>query len=356
MKPNIPLYKKRCLSFCLAALLFCGLTGCSERETPASPEEHLYEYEDFKPVTEIKEGNRDIYLIFKSFQSQYWQQIIQGAVDAGNAMDCNIYLGGTYYETGHELQEMLLEEAASRGADAIILAPLDSTLEVDTVLEIHEAGIPIILVDTILNSDDYDVCFMTDNLQAGELAAKEMLRQLEASGVSRDAPAQIAIQVGSTGSQTIVDRLAGFSQYWSKYAPPSWVVLDDVKCNNGDIELATQFCREYLDTYPGLKGVLGCNNGSTAGFAQGILDSGRSDITIIGFDYSDQIAQLIFSRQCPAATIVQLQYNMGQFGVTYANHIIDGTVIEQKFIDTGVYVVNRENVSTPDIQKILTHQ
>ncbi len=335
----------------LAALLFC-LSGCSPQEAPEPLQEK--QYEDFMPVTEIKEDRRDIYLILKSFTSQYWQQIIRGAADAGDLLDCNIYLGGTYYETGHEFQEMLLDEAQARGADAVLLAPLDSCLEVDAVQKIRQSKTPVILIDTILNSDDYDVCFMTDNMQAGELAAKEMLRQLEAAGVPRDFPAQVAIQVGSTGSQTIMDRLAGFSQYWSKYAPPAWTVLDDVKCNNGDFGMAEQFCMEYLETYPDLKGVFGCNNGSTVGFARGLLKTGKSDVAIIGFDYSDEIARLILSGQCPASTIVQRQYSMGFLGVKKANSILDGQAVEQKFIDTGVCVVNRENINDPDVQKILS--
>lgn len=352
MRPYVLRNRKKRAVLSLAALFLFCLGGCGKKAVPTPVQEALYE--DFSPVTEIAEGRRNIYLILKSFKSQYWQQVIQGAADAGRAMDCNIYLGGTYYETGHEFQEILLNEAHALGADAILLAPLDSTREVAAVQKIHEGGTPIILIDTILNSDDYDVCFMTDNMQAGELAAKEMLRQLEAAGVSKEAPAQIAIQVGSTSSQTIVDRLAGFSQYWSKYAPPAWTVLDDVKCNNGDLELAAQYCHEYLDTYADLKGVLGCNNGSTVGFAQGLLETGRRDVVIVGFDYSDEIAGLIASGRYAASTIVQRQYQMGFSGVEQANAILDGQTADQKFIDTGVYVVNHENVNDTDVQKILT--
>lgn len=354
MNLYIPFYKKRCFLLLLMALTFLYLAGCSKvpPQSPPPPQESAYEA--FAPITDVVEGRRDIYLVLKSFQSQYWQQVIQGAADAGSALNCNIYLGGTYFETGLELQNKLLDEAVEQSAAAIILAPIDSSLQVDTVRQIRQQGIPVVLIDTILNSSDYDVCYMTDNLQAGELAAKEMLRQLQAAGVSENTPAQIAIQVGSSGSQTIVDRLAGFSQYWSKYAPAQWVVLDDVRCNNGDIEAAARYCLEFLNTYPDLKGVLGCNNGSSAGFARGLLETGRTDVAIVGFDYSDEIAQLISSGQYPASTVIQHQYDMGYLGVRHAVSILNGEPVQQKFIDTGVRVVNKNNVNDPDIQKILT--
>lgn len=351
MRSCILLYRKRFIPLLLTAALLLCLFGCSENSTiPAK----ALSYEEFSPVTEVIEGNRNIYLVLKSFQSQYWQQVVQGAVDAGSSLNCNVYLGGTYFETGLEFQKKLLNEAVEKHADAIILAPLDSSLLIDTVQNIRSRGIPVILIDTILNSSEYDACYMTDNLQAGELAAQEMLRQLELSGVSKDAPAQIAIQVGSTGSQTIVDRLAGFSQYWSQHAPAQWTVLDDVQCNNGDTDAATRFCLEYLESYPDLKGVFGCNNGSTIGFARGLMETERTDIAIVGFDYSDEIAQLISSEQYSASAIVQQQYHMGYLGIERAVLILNGHPSPQKFIDTGVCVVNSDNINHPDIRKFLT--
>lgn len=347
--------KRRCMLLFFTTLMLLLLSGCSEnsRQQPAEKPSQGSLYEEFALVTEPVEGYRNIYLVVKSFQSQYWQQLIQGAADAGAAVNCNIYLGGTYFETGLEFQNQLLREAAASNADAIILAPIDSSLQTEIVRTVRNQGIPVILIDTILNSSDYDVCYMTDNLQAGELAARELLRQMKASGISADAPAQIAIQVGSTSSQTIVDRLAGFSQYWSKYAPPQWTVLDDVRCNDGDTDTATQFCLEYLEAYPDLKGVFGCNNGSTVGFARGLLESGRRDIALVGFDYSEEIAQLISCGQCPASTVIQHQYEMGYQGVRHAAAILDGSSVHQKFIDTGVYVVNQDNIQEPAIRELL---
>lgn len=46
-----------------------------------------------------------------------------------------------------------------------------------------------------------------------------MLRRFKERGISETEEAQVAIQIGSTGSQTITDRVNGFTEYWEANAP-----------------------------------------------------------------------------------------------------------------------------------------
>ena len=103
------------------------------------------------------------------------------------------------------------------------------------------------LVDTVTKSDNYSPALLTNSVEAGKTAAEEMIRRLKAKGLSEDETAQIAIQVGSTGSQTINDRVKGFNEYWEANAPEKWVVLnDDIKVNEGDI------CLLYTSQHAGV--------------------------------------------------------------------------------------------------------
>ncbi|MBQ9518432.1 MAG: substrate-binding domain-containing protein, partial [Firmicutes bacterium] len=198
---------------------------------------------------------------------------ISGATDAGNELDCNVYIGGCLVEGDWKTQDKLIEQALNeRKADAFVIAPASSSAQLDTIGDIYKSGKPVILVDTIINSEDYNTCYMTDNLQAGELAAKEMLSRLISSGLSEDESASIAIQIGSTSSQTIIDRLAGFNQYWAVNAPENWTVLDEVKLNNGNKDKAKQNGVDFLSDYPDLKGFFGCNNSSTVGFVSALKE------------------------------------------------------------------------------------
>jgi ribose transport system substrate-binding protein len=190
-------------------------------------------------------------------------------------------------------------------------------------------------------------------MQAGRLAAKEMLRLLEQSGKTPEEDLSIGIDINMAESQTVLERLAGFQEYWSSNAPAAWRVLEDIKINGGDIELAKQQGEEFQDEYENLAGLVGLNNGSTVGLAESVMERSRTDLALVGFDYSDEMKQMIADEQYLCSSIVQRQYDMGYESVVQACRIIDGETPEYRYVDTGVQQVNHDNVDSSDIQKIL---
>lgn len=332
-----------------AVMLF---TGCTFRksgaDTAAKPAP------DFMPLTDIVDGRKNIYLIVKNLESSYWQVVIDGAKAGGEDFGCNVYYSGSYTENDWESQERLLDDAEKAGADAVLLSPNDSVMLAEKIDEVYDKGIKMILVDTIANTQSYDICYMTDNLIAGQDAAREMLTRFKERGLSVNEEAQVCIQVGATSSQTINERLAGFLQYWTNNAPEAWEVVDDIRCNEGDAEIAVDLAEDIIDDYSeNIKGVFGTNNGSTAGFARVVADRERTDITVVGFDYSEDIAKLIDSEEYDAATMVQRQFQMSYGGVDEALKLIRGEAVEQKFVDTGVVVVNKATRHDPEVEELL---
>ena len=343
---------KRIAAVLMSAILCLSLPGCAKS---TDEEQSIKPAPDFMPLNEIVEGRKNVYLIVKVLEnSSYWQVIIDGAGDGGDDFDCNVYYSGSYVETDWESQEKLLDAAVLAGADAILLAPNDSVLLSGKIDEIYNKGIPIVLIDTITNTDSYDVCYMTDNLMAGQNAAEEMISLLRKSGTSDSDSIQIGIQVGATSSLTIIERLAGFFQYWSKNAPASWEIIPDIKCNEGNIDKAVECARELME-YPDLKGVFATNNGSTVGFAKVIMEQERKDIALVGFDYSEEMAQLLDNDEYIASTILQKQYNMGYTGVESALELTCGNEMSVKFADMGVVVVNKDTIDQAEVQEALLH-
>ncbi len=339
-----------------AASLLCSavivLTACTSDKAP----EMTAEIKPAPPFQELNmnvEGRNNIYLIVKNLESSYWQVIIKGARDAGDLYDTNIYYSGSYIETDWEGQARLMQEAVDAGADAIILAPDDSVMLSEKIGEVYDAGIPTILIDTTANTEKYDICYMTDNLMAGRIAAAEMINRLEDLGHTNEDHLQIGIEIGAVTSQTISERLAGFIMYWSDNSPENWELVTDIKCNEGIAEKSAVVAQELLDEYPNIRGLFGTNNSSTVGLATAVKDNGRTDIAIVGFDYSDEIAELITSDEYSAATVLQQQYLMTKLGVEAANILIDGGTLERKFVDTGVIAVNHDNINDKEVQEVL---
>lgn len=334
------------------AMLFC-LAGC-EQEEPDT----VSEFEPapgFSPLTEIKEGRKNIYLIIKTLNSDYWDVVVDGAKAGGEDFDCNVYYSGCNIESDWESQSRLMDEAIDAGADAVLLAPNDSVKLSAEIEKVYSNGIKMVLVDTIAITDSYDVCFMTDNLMAGQLASAEMIEQLHKKGYSDNDTIQVGVQVCATATQTINERLAGFLQFWSNYAPDNWTVISDIKFNEGDIERGCQCTRDLLNNYPDIKGVFGSDNVSTTSLAAIIKEKERTDIVVVGFDHSPEISELINSEEYTASSVLQKQFNMSYDGVKTALDLIDGKKMEQKFVDTGIIVVNSNNLNDPEVRETLDH-
>lgn len=345
--------RKLKLIVCINVILLFLFSGCIKGQQ--TTEEVPKEVPEFVALNEIVPGRPNIYLIVKVLDNSYWKVIIQGVADAGLDMDCNVYCSGTYVETDWEIQQQILQNAVDAGADGIVIAPDDSVRLSENVSRVYRSGIPIVLIDTVVNTTDYGICYMTDNLIAGQSAAKEMLEQLHKKGISERKEVFIAIQVGSPASQTISERLAGFSSYWTKNAPEKWQLIDEVKCNEGEIDKAVECAYSFFNTYKQIDGVFGSNNGSTVGFARVVKELERNDVVVVGFDYSDEMADLIEDENYHASTMLQRQYDMGYLGVASLLDLIDGIDISCKFQDTGVVVVNHETLHNEDVQQIINY-
>lgn len=340
----------------LSSLTGCGSKTTGEKETTA---EVSQETKDTGSETEAEgetaaEGEKTIYVIVKVLGNQYWSVLQAGAEKAGKDLGCNVVIIGTALESDIEGQLTLLQNAVSAQADAIVIAPLDSVSLDAPITEAYNSGTPVVLVDTVINSDNYSAALLTDNVQAGRVAAEELLNRMKESGVQESEEAQVAIQVGSTGSQTINDRVKGFNEYWDANASESWTVLnDDIKVNEGDISKAVGFCQDFLTTYPNLKGVFGPNNGSTVGFVTGLTEAQRKDVSMVGFDFSSEIETMIRAGEFDVASVVQRQYFMGYDGVKTALKLAQGGSASEKKIDTGVVLVDKDNVDSEEVQSII---
>lgn len=340
---------KKIISLLLLAGMTLSVAACGTKtETPV---ETKTETGTETPATE---DEMTVYFLTKILGNQYWAVVEEGAKKAAEELGVKLVVTGLAAESEVEKQVQQLQDAVSAPADAIVVGPTDSTAMANPVSDAFKSGIPVVIVDTMINTEDYSAALMTNNVEAGKTAAETMIAKLKAKGIKETEVAEIAIQIGSSGSQTIIDRLKGFNEYWTANAPAAWKVLnDDVKVNDGDITKATGFAQDFLTAYPNLKGVFGPNNGSTVGFVTGLTEANRTDISFVGFDFSTEIEQMIRKDTFDVSTIVQKQYLMGYEGVKTAVALAKGETVAEKLIDTGVLVVDMKNIDAAETQEII---
>jgi len=305
-----------------------------------------------KPVeTQEEERPPTIYVIVKAMGNAYWGVLQAGALDAGKELGANVIITGIPDEARIEDQITLLQNAVSAKADAILIAVANSEAQSAEVEKAYDSGIPVILIDTMANTDKYTSSFITNNIEAGRTAAQELIRLLKDRGVSEGTAGTIAVQIGSTGSQTIIQRNEGFKEYWEANAPAAWKVdWDGMQVNDGDISKAVGIAQNFLVAYTDLIAFFTPNNGSTVGGVTALVEANRTDVTMVGFDFSKEMEDIIRSGDFYVSTMLQNQYFMGYNGVKAALDIIGGGSV-QKDNDTGLTVVNASNVNDPEVIK-----
>ncbi|MDR0381949.1 MAG: ABC transporter substrate-binding protein [Oscillospiraceae bacterium] len=353
---------KKLTALALALAMMFALVACatSDQPTPTSgssssdPTPAANNPGEDAPAPPPPAEKKTVYVLVKVLGNQYWSVVEAGARKAGEDLGCNVVIIGTAAESEVEKQVALLQDAVSAKADAIVIAPLDRKAMAAPVSEQFKSNIPMILIDSSVDTEDYSAAYLTDNIAAGRLAAETMLAKLKAIGTPEDKEGVIAVTIGSTGSQAIIDRDDGFKEYWDANAPATWKVLwDEIKVNDGDTQKAVTFGQDFITAYPNLIGLFAPNNGSTVGFVKALEESGRTDITMVGFDFSAEMEAIVRNSDYNVATILQRQYFMGYDGVAKALEIANGGTVTEKVVDTGVMVVDNANVDSQEVQNIV---
>ena len=345
----------------IATLLFCviltlAMAGCGQSpkaaDAPKSTQQAIIdkankapEKQEFTAVTDVQEGRKNVYVVLKVLKGDYWSQVVSGLKDAGKAANCNVYVGGPYKETNWQAQVEMLKSLVGKQVDAVILATSDSVQLIPTVEELRKAKLPVVLVDTGLNTKQYNAAYMTNNFDAGSKAAEEMLQLLRSTGLKETQNATVVMKVSSLKSQNMVERIEGANAYWQAKAPKAWKLESKALVDYGDKALSLELSQKAMQDIKDLKGFISCNNSSTVNAAEAIVASKRKDLALVGFDYAKETAALIANPDFKAVSIVQNQYDMGYDGVNMAAELAkgNGAKAEQVNVDTGIGVVTIEN-------------
>lgn len=319
------------------------LSGCSKTSRYSETDTALGESAIVEYTCISKpESEKKIYVILKNYHGDYWKKVIEGISKAAKEIDAAVYLGGIDNETDISGQIALMNEAMKKGADGILLAPANSTALVNSCKKVRDRKIPVVLIDSSINSTEFDACYMTDNMDAGKMAAKEMLDMLKKQGNSSLEPLEVGILLSSDTSQAMVNRISGFLDYWTNYAPTQWEVTKDIFLNGGDVQKAQSDAARLLRENKNIKGILGCNNTSTVGIANTLLEEQRKDIVMVGFDLADETKQIIQSPDYQGVSLLQKQEQMGYLGMHSLDSFIKGEKLEQKYFDTGIVMIDSD--------------
>ena len=288
------------------------------------------------------EESYDIVFIPKGV-ADFWSIVAAGfeqaAKDAG--MDCRVI-----YPTKEEaaVQVDLLYDVINSQPDAIVLSPCHADPLVAPCQIAMKENIPVVLVDTLISTDDYVNAYMTDNVAAGAMAAEEMARLMNYEGT-------VHLFAGSPASTSNVDRLKGFEDYMAANCPKIKVL--GTLYSEADINLCTTQTVDVLSANPDLKAIFAVDEVRTSGCGTALIQQGRGDDIILGgFDANNDTVALMEEGVVNFLT-VQQPFQMGYLAFGAALETLKGNQPEHSVVDTGCTVVLRENMNEEEMQKLL---
>jgi ribose transport system substrate-binding protein len=293
-------------------------------------------------------GTQKVYYIGKEAGSVYWQTVNRGADVAAKDLGINLISLNPNSESEVDKQVTMVETAINDKAAAIVLAPLDSQALIQPCINARNAGIPLIIVDSMIASNDFDAAYMTDNYNGGELCADFLAEQLNGTGT-------VFIINAVAGSGSLIARQAGFIDRM-KSAHKGVKILNEndvIYCNNDPITAATQAV-DTIAANPSLNAFFAPNTNVLKGVGQGVKEAGKGGkILVAGFDSDDDIVALV-KEGVITGMILQSPYKMGYMGVEGALKRIKGEIPNNASVnDTGCFMATKANLDDPQIKELL---
>ena len=324
---------RKILLFCLLLSLGAAIS-CTKAEAP--------------DVTTAKKLT--IAVIPKGTTHEFWKSIHAGSIKAANELkaqgnEIEIIWKGPLREDDREQQIQVVEGFAAQGVSGIVLAPLDDRALVRPVADADRAGVPTVIIDSGLQSEEIVSFVATDNRKGGALAADRMGQLLNGKG-------KVLVLRYAEGSASTSEREAGFIDQMKQKFPEIELVSTD-QYAGATRDTAKRASENLLNRYGDeVQGIFTPNESSTAGMLLALQDIGKAGkVSFVGFDTSQTFIDAMNANELHGI-VVQNPFNMGYLGVKAMVDKLLGKPVEKK-IDTGVMLVTKDNMQSPEVQALL---
>jgi len=304
------------------------------------------------------EGNAKKYriaVIPKGTTHVFWKSIHAGAIKAEQELkeagvEVEIIWKGPLKEDDRESQIRVVEDFVTAGVTGIVLAPLDDTALRAPVKDAVNNGIPVVIIDSDLKSEDYTSFVATDNYIGGRKAGEHLAKILGGKG-------KVIMLRYQEGSASTMNREQGFLDVLKEKFPEIEIVSTS-QYGGATTESAYQASENLLaplrkpDGSLTIDGIFTPNESTTFAMLRALEDSKiAGKVKYVGFDSSDRLVQAL-NKGYIHGLVLQDPINMGYLGVKTLVAHLKGEKVEKK-IDTGSEVATAENMNEERIKNLL---
>jgi ribose transport system substrate-binding protein len=293
-----------------------------------------------------------IAVIPKGTTHEFWKSIHAGAVKAQRELEAqgvtvSIIWKGPLKEDDREQQIQVVENFIGQHVSAIVLAPLDRKALVAPIETAVGGKIPVVVIDSGVESKAPSSFVATDNREGGRIAARNLGKLLGGKGNA------ILLRY-AVGSASTEDREEGFLEVMRKDFPGIKLLSTDQHAG-ATRDSAKRVAENLLNKYgQQVNGIFASNESSASGMLLALRDAGLAGgkVKFVGFDAGETINAGLKAGDV-AGFVVQNPMAMGYLGVKTAIAVLRGEKVAP-VIDTGVGFVTKENMNEPAMAELLS--
>ncbi len=279
----------------------------------------------------------------------FWKSVEAGARAAGKELAVEIVWKGPMKENDRAQQISIVEQFVTEGISGIVLAPLDNTALQRPVAAAAQKKIPVVIFDSALKGEpgkDFVSFVATDNKKGGFLGGEHLSKLLGGKG-------KVVLLRYQVGSASTMEREEGFLQAIAKNAGLTLTV--DNRFAGATAGEAKTSAMNIIDKLKEANGIFCPNESSTFGMLLALRQNNLAGkVRFVGFDTSPPLIEALQKGEIDAL-VAQDPSRMGYEGVKTLVAHIQGKPT-QKVVDTGVRLITKENINSPEIRKLLSTQ
>ncbi len=307
-----------------------------------------------KDYTSLEELNPEpgshIAVVVKNTKSSFWNSVKKGMDQA--VKDLNQKMGykgedkikisfeGPTEETDVESQINIIDAVLSENPSVLCLAAIDMESCQAQLEAAAENDIPVVVLDSGVQSDLVNSVCATDNYTLGKEAAKKLAEVIGGQG-------QIAVMTHVAASQTSRDRETGFMETITNNYPEIEIV--NISHENPEASM-TEMAEAVLKLYPDVKGYFGTNEHAANAVLDAVSASGR-EIVVLGIDAGKKQIDAV-KKGTEIGTFVQNSYGMGYVTIVAAMRA-DLELENDAFINCGYQWIDGSNIELPEYANYL---
>ena len=340
--------KARRLSIALAALMIvaCGRTQSNNAQPSAAPAASnavantpaVTEYErPPKPSKAYRIGISIPHLANPHYVGQAY-----GYIDEAQQLGAQVTLleAGGYEHLDKQVSQV--EDLIASKVDAIIIAAISGPGTVGIVEQAAAAGIPVINVNVMTDSDKVVTRIRSDDDVIGRMQADFMGERLKSGGnivMLRGAPGTSWAEIrGNAFRKQLADKYPGVKVVGEQYSQST--PADGLR-----------LMEDFLQTYPQISGVYNGADSTAVGAAQAVKSAGKAgSIVMTATDFQVDTEKFIRDGVI-TATVLQQPVTMGRWGVRAAISYLEKKTVPAVMF-TGLMTATKDNLDKLDLATV----